>query len=1293
MILTLGMLLVALFQVTGRIVVLLLDDLELAVNQVLSERGIRVTGLSGDWRMLDPIVRVERLDLPAGHLAGVELEVDMVASVWRGTALARRFQVADLELNLEKAAGQPWRLVGAGEPTDVDPLPFLRHSDQLRVRNGTLRFHREGLPEARVAVSYLGVNRGGEHRHSLSVTNHAGDCDGCRIEFDYHGQEALWPLRPERTTVRVHTDGFLVPRAVLGVSPIRVTALDARWRLEDDRSGGTLSVATEQFDMPGDVTLSAVLEGSVRGRGGKHRGAISRWEIVREEEVWALPRVAIEADREGVSVWLPTLDLGRAGQFLRRALAAVGPAERWLGGLNVRGTAHNLRAAYSTDGGLAYAMTVDDLSLDGYKGVPTVRQAGGELFGHGRGLQFQLNAHDMDIAFPDIFRGDWSLPYAQGTLQLWFSPQYFGLRGLNLRAEALGSRAAGGFAMSRPPDREGQRLLLLVSTDRIGMAEAQQFVPYKLPDGLQSWLLSAPRAGTLHDARLAYQGQFQDEPGELGRRLALSSGIRDGRIRYQSDWPEVSAVDGRLAISGSTVGVEVARAESAGASLSDTQVRVIDNASAVNVTLDAQTDGDALLEFVRTTPLRQWLGFVEPDWTSGGPLRLSGDLSVPLGDESVPLAVRLRADLEGVDLDLPGYRMSLTDLTGSFRYRYPHFVDAAGVSGTLFGEPVTIGARTDEDASDADPDRVHLLFDGVATPADVWRVAAVDDPGVAGGRFGFRADLGIPVGEGVATELAVTSDLTGLSLDLPAGFAKPPELAEPGSVRIRFGEPGSRLDFEYRSATGWLSFAERVERGAIAFDASPPADHGEPALVLSGRLDGFVLDDVLPGEDGGVGLTLPIHLDSLAVDRIDVGDFAVNGATLGGAIGDDGFEIDVDSRELVGVVSQRGDAVMSLSFAEVNVPPGDAEGDPLTPDLIPELPAANVWIDRLMLGEEDYGNWRFELRPAGDALSVGNLRAEVRGVTITASEPLAWRADSGRTRFRGTLDGGDLAEVLPQWGYAPSVETESAVLEGEFSWNGSPLAVDLLGVRGRASARAQDGRFLDVESGAGAQRIFSLLNFTAIAKRMALNFGDVFGRGISFDELTAELRLDEGLLEFVEPMEVEGTGSSFRVTGSVDLEAGRLDNEMIVTLPVSKSLPWYAAYVALANPLAGVGLLVGERVLRRPLEQFSSARYRIGGTLENPEVKFVSVFDVSTPDREDTAAGSGGDGAAASGNGAANSPPAEAAADEAPPADAPAAANPAAGGSAAEGSAAESPTAESPTAESPTAEETVDQNE
>ncbi|MDA1075634.1 MAG: hypothetical protein O3A63_12870, partial [Proteobacteria bacterium] len=71
-----------------------------------------------------------------------------------------------------------------------------------------------------------------------------------------------------------------------------------------------------------------------------------------------------------------------------------------------------------------------------------------------------------------------------------------------------------------------------------------------------------------------------------------------------------------------------------------------------------------------------------------------------------------------------------------------------------------------------------------------------------------------------------------------------------------------------------------------------------------------------------------------------------------------------------------------------------------------------------------------------------------------------------------------------------------------------------------------------------------------------------------------------------------------------------LNNEMIITLPVSRGLPWYAAWAAFAaNPLIGVGVLVGERVLRGQLEQFSSARYTIKGSLNEPELKLVSIFD------------------------------------------------------------------------------------
>ena len=1217
MLLTLGMLVVALFQVTGRITFALLDDLELAVNQVLSARGMRVTGLSGDWRMLNPILRVDRLDLPAGTVRGLVLEVDMADTVLHGRLLARRLKVEGAHLTVEKTPDEPWRLAGAGAPGAFDPLPFLAASGQLEVA-ATLRLVREGQPPAELIVDYLGINRGGEQRHAVTVANAAGDCLGaCRLALDLQAEEGLWPLRPGRLRVTAASNGFLLPRALLGISPLRIAELDLNWQRQRGESGGALSLAVEQFDMPGDVTLAARLRGVTRGSGDIHRGAVTTWEIRRADEVWTLPQVTISADPEGATAWLPELDLERAGQFLRQALAGIEPAERWLGGLNVRGRAHNVRAFYAVDGGIGYALTVDGLALDGFKGVPMVRNASGELLGYRRGLQLHLNAQDMDIAFPEIFTGQWRLPYAQGVLQAWFGRNYFGIRGTHLRADAFGSRAAGGFAMTRPPDREGQRLTLMVATPRISVDDARQFVPYRLPEALRGWLAEAPRSGMLQNVRLAYQGQFQEEPGELARRVELTARVRDGNVRYHQDWPAVTELDAGLTVAGSVVDVAVNAARSGGAALGGTRLRVVDNGAAVDVSLDADTLGADALTFIRTTPLAQWLGFVEPSWDSRGPLRLSGELHVPLGAAAHELAVRLRADLDGVDLDMPGYRLALSDLAGSFRYRYPFEVDASNVRGVLFDEPVTLGARSDRQ-------RVHILIDGQARPADLWQIIDVPDPGLARGTFPYQADLAVAVSDERVTELTVSSSLEGLALTLPAGYGKAEDAAEPLDVVLEFHPEQQTVRFRYRDSRGWVDVADTPQRGMVAFGAAPPlavepplaADAVLPEageMVLIGRLAGFELDEVLPGEGDGLGLPLALRLDRLAVGRIGIGDFTVNRAVLNGRVDGDGFDLALESDEVSGTLALAGAAPLQVNLGRLAVPVAAGGGDPLAPELIADLPAADVWVERLLLGDEDYGSWSGRIRPEDGNLRVEGLEAQVKGVAVQADE-LVWRGGPNETHFAGTLTAQNLADVLPQWEYAPTLETESASLAGAFTWPGSPAAVDLLILNGQATAAARDGRFLEVES--DALRIFSLLNFTAIAKRMSLNFADVFGRGVSFDSLDTAFSLNDGQLRFVEPLAVEGTGSAFRVSGRVDLKEKRLDNEMIVTLPVSRSLPWYAAYVALANPLAGIAVLAGERVLRKPLEQFSSAKYRIGGTLDDPEVKFVSVFDVAPPESQ-----------------------------------------------------------------------------
>ena len=233
---------------------------------------------------------------------------------------------------------------------------------------------------------------------------------------------------------------------------------------------------------------------------------------------------------------------------------------------------------------------------------------------------------------------------------------------------------------------------------------------------------------------------------------------------------------------------------------------------------------------------------------------------------------------------------------------------------------------------------------------------------------------------------------------------------------------------------------------------------------------------------------------------------------------------------------------------------------------------------------------------------------QVNGLDI-ADSAVFWDLEENRSAFSGTASMGDLAQTLPLWDYAPMMTTESASLSGNLSWSGSPANLKVESSEGELSFKANSGRFLEVETGAAGLRAVSLFNITALTKRVSLDFSDVVGDGISFEETYADIQLEDQTVRFTKNLIVKSTSSRYELGGKVDLRNNLLDAEMIVTLPVSDNLPWYAAYLALVNPLAGIGVAVGERVFRKPIERMSSAKFSITGPLDEPDVVFTELFN------------------------------------------------------------------------------------
>jgi uncharacterized protein YhdP len=387
-------------------------------------------------------------------------------------------------------------------------------------------------------------------------------------------------------------------------------------------------------------------------------------------------------------------------------------------------------------------------------------------------------------------------------------------------------------------------------------------------------------------------------------------------------------------------------------------------------------------------------------------------------------------------------------------------------------------------------------------------------------------------------------------------------------------------------------------------------------LVINGRLAEVDLADWV-AKDGGAAVDLPVswQIRGLQVGNFIVDDLSFANLELNGQGDSSTAFFQVRSEDVAGSIDVSDPANLVVDLLTLRLPGYESSDNALQGNLDPidlaigrGLPRAEVFVNHLMIGEEPFGRWKFEITPEPGGVRFDIEDVLVNGVDITDSV-IHWNLEQNRSAFSGSAQMQDLAEVLPLWGYAPVVTSKTASVVGNLSWAGSPANLDIANSEGGVSLKAEEGSFLEVEGGQAGLRVLSLLNITALTKRITFDFSDVVGEGISFEEAFGDIQLEDQTLSFTKNLIIKSTSSRYELGGEVDLSGNTLDAQMIVTLPVSDSLPWYAAYLAIANPLAGLGLAVGERVFRKPIEQMSSAKFLVSGPLDDPRVTFTELFN------------------------------------------------------------------------------------
>jgi len=402
----------------------------------------------------------------------------------------------------------------------------------------------------------------------------------------------------------------------------------------------------------------------------------------------------------------------------------------------------------------------------------------------------------------------------------------------------------------------------------------------------------------------------------------------------------------------------------------------------------------------------------------------------------------------------------------------------------------------------------------------------------------------------------------------------------------------------------WRSTSDgRFERGEVRFGGRAVLP-GEPGLRLAGNGHGLDVSgwmDLLPDHEGGA--SVPLSAIDLSIDAFDLmgrryQDVHLQGRNRGGLL-----RAQVSGTGLNGVLTYRtaGDqpARISAQFRQLIIPPrlpaaGPAAGRNMKAS---DFPVLDLTVEDFRLQDRALGRLEAVAHGTSQGLVIDTLQLTHPDSVFRMSG--LWRdGGTGETRAGLSLNVFDAGKLLTRFGYPDTLKRGTAEIQGNATWEGSPADFTLATLAGQLDFKARSGQFLKIDPGAG--KLLGVLSLQSLPRRLNFDFRDIFNEGYAFDDIGATLRIARGVV-YSDDFRMRGPAAKVDMSGLADLNQETVQLRVKVIPKLSEGVA--VAGAILGGPLAGVGALAAQKLLRDPIEQVISQEYMVTGAWQDPDVQ------------------------------------------------------------------------------------------
>lgn len=749
------------------------------------------------------------------------------------------------------------------------------------------------------------------------------------------------------------------------------------------------------------------------------------------------------------------------------------------------------------------------------------------------------------------------------------------------------------------------------------LSTMQRYLPVQLiSPTLRQWLADALVAGRVSRGTTRLNGALDKFPFDNGEgEFLIEARLQDAILKYSDNWPAPEFRHLDLVVDGMRLYSQVNSAVNLGNEVENARIEIADLRDPI-LEIDAFATGtlQTIQNYVANSPIDSVLGGQVNRVTVDGDASFDLEVSYPIQDkEAYDFATRIRLS-DGM-IRVAGLAAPITELNGVVSVTRS---DATSDSlfGRFLGQTVDLDLRRIGD--EQSPHSVVLNAVGRTTASALEAELGAPIGTVLSGDADYVATVRFPNGRGPQPgplQIQVESDLFGMRSDLPAPLGKSDEEPLPMTLNIEF--PSNQqitAAGTFADELSWRANFLKVEdvwdfdRGVLAVGGETPRVPEVRGLHIHGHTADLDLHAWLAaGRRGDRQMGLGERIRSI---ELDVNRFYAIGQKFsdhriivnrGGA----GWRVQIVGEEANGLVTVPYDFdsghQMTLEMERLILPGDDndesGDGNFLDPRI---LPGISLQVQDFGIGNRRLGQLQADFEKTNRGLESSNL--VTTDETYTISGGAGWIVDayeeSGqRTFFDAELKSTNAQVTFNRLDYEPGIIGDSMTIDLSVGWAGGPRK-DFMGlINGDVAVSLGAGRLADVEPGAG--RVFGLMSFTALPRRLALDFRDVFDTGFSFDQITGNFRLVNGEA-FTCDLTVAGTSADVGIVGRTGLVARDYNQSAIVSANVGNTLPVVGGLIG--GPQVAAALFVFSQVFRKPLKDVGQAYYSVAGTWDEPVI-------------------------------------------------------------------------------------------